>query len=80
MIDILCGNGLFPGVTAGIEQIQAATRIVESDARTAAILRGLGIIGIVAVEDKGVALLDQTDVDAGRGIAVHAVFEGILYQ
>ena len=80
MINILRGDFLFPCVAARIKQIQTSTRIVKSDARAATILCRFRIIGVVTGEDERIILLRQTDIDCGRRIAVHTVFEGILNE
>ena len=52
--------------------------VFQSDARTAAILGGLGIVGVIGSEDKRIVLLGQTDVDGSWGVTVHAVLESIF--
>lgn len=78
MIDIIWRNGLLPLIATLIEQIHATTGVLQSDARTAAILGGLGVVSIVAIEDERTVFLYEADVDSGRGIAIHAMLEGIL--
>lgn len=80
MIDILRGDSLFPCVATRIEQIQTAAGVLKPDARAATVFGGLGVVRIVAVKDKGVVLLLQSDSDGGRRIAVHTMLEGILNE
>ena len=78
MIDVFWRNGLLPLVATRIEEVETATGVFQPDARAAVILGGLGVVGVVAGEDEHAVLLCQADIDSGRGVAVHAVLEGVL--
>jgi hypothetical protein len=69
---------LLPGVATGIHQIQAATGVLQSDTRAAAVGIVLGIVRIFTGKDDTVVLLFQVDVNHRTPAAAHPVFEGIL--
>ena len=78
MIDVLWRDGLLPGVVPVVHQLQTAAGVLQSDARAASVLSGLGVVGIVAGEDDGIVYLFQMNIDSGGGIAVCTMFKGIL--
>ena len=79
MIDIIF-EGLLPGVAARVEEVETTAGVLQSDARTAAVLGGLGVVGVVAIEDERIVFLCQTYVDSGRGVTVGTMLKGILDQ
>ena len=79
VIDVIF-EGLLPGVAARVEEVETTTGVLQSDARTTAILGGLGIVGVVAIEDKRAVLLCQADVDGGRGVTVGTMLKSVLNQ
>ena len=78
MIDILWRDGLLPLVATWVEEVEAATGILQTDARTAAVGIILGIVSVVATEDQSVVRLFQPDIDFRGTAAADTVLEGIL--
>ena len=73
MIDILRRDGLLPLVAPLIQQVQTTARVLQSDTRTTTVFGWLGIVGVIAGEDKRVAFLHQTDLDDRRCITVQSL-------
>ena len=74
----IVADASLPLITAGVGEVETALNLLESDAMTAAVAGGLGMVGILDVAGDGMVAGLQADVDE-RGLGgADAVFEGIL--
>ena len=77
MIDIIFER-LLPGIMPLVHQVEAATGVLQSDARTTTVGIILGEIGVLAGEDEFSLVLFQSDIDTRVAAATDAMLEGIL--
>ena len=74
----IVADASLPLITARVGEVETALNLLKSDAMTAAVAGGLGMVGILDVAGNGMFAGLQADVDE-RGLGgADAVFEGIL--
>ena len=69
-----------PSIAARVHEVQSAAGVLDADARAAAVLLVLGVVGVRAAKGDSVVVGGQADVDHGVAATADTVLKGILNE